>query len=280
MESYAGLEAENNSLICPNCGNALEQHAYEGGKRLARCWHCGGMIRAASQTRPEWGRGETLARVKPSLELVKSYGPPHFQCPYCEHINRESNLQQSDSLFCANCGADLKTACLNCEKPMYVLDHFCPFCRTDQERAQYELEAFFWQQYNEGKRLARSGRWEDAYNYLALFFNPEAIGAEPHRAKLAAEIYRSSIALEDGGEGLRLFNDAIERLRRRVDEDMQQERRRRLAMWGVGLLVFCMLALWSALTFGAWWAIFVIGLGLVVIVGLLILFVLLSVGGM
>ncbi|MEI6045275.1 MAG: zinc ribbon domain-containing protein [Chloroflexota bacterium] len=294
MNGYRELETESFSLNCPNCGEALERNAFEGGRRLTRCWHCGEMVRSAvrssrgrAETSPfsssEWAERNTpkASGSRIQLEQVPSHPYPNLQCPYCEHLNRELVVQaDKTSFYCTNCGAELKKACLNCERPMYVLDHFCPYCRTDQEEAQYELEALYWQQFNEGKRLAKIGHWEDAHRHLALFFNPDAIGADPVNLQRAEAVYRHSIATVDEGEGLRLFNESLQRLRHQIHEELKQEERRRWAKWGLGLLVLGLLALWSAVNFGAWWAIFAIALGVIVVIGLLILFVLLSISGM
>lgn len=287
MSGYTGLETQSYGLNCPNCGELLERTAFDGGRRLARCWHCGGLVRAQTRPRPvrteSENQGETGRLTGgfslPRLETAQSYAPPHLQCPYCEHVNRELPQANSPSLYCSNCGAELKKLCLNCDRPMYVLDHFCPYCRTDQERAQYELETLLWQEYNEGKRLAKLGYWEPAHRHLSLFFNPDAIGADPVHAGRAQAVYRHSIAPEDGGEGLRLYNEALQRLRQRANEELKQEERRKQAKWGVVALLVGLLALWSAFSLGAWWAIFAIGFGVVIVLALLILFVLLSIGG-
>lgn len=284
MSSYGELEIEHPGLFCPNCGEVLERNAFEGGRRLARCWHCGGMVRAAIRPRSSrTATGEWNERVTPRtrLEPASWYAPPSLQCPYCEHVNRENPSQtESSKVYCVNCGAALKMACLNCERPMYVLDHFCPYCRTDQERAQYELEVYCWQQFNEGKRLARLGRWDDAHSCLRIFFDPQAAGDDEPRTKYARTVYLNSIAMEDGGEGLRIFNETLEHLRRQANEQLRRDERSRLVKWGVVVALIGALGLWSALTLGSWWAIFAIGIAAIVLVGFLVLFILASIGGM
>ncbi len=288
MNSYAGLEAGSYySINCPNCGEVLEQNAFAGGRKLTRCWHCGGMVRAATRPRParngeagSWGEAGAGSPVseKTRLELAQSYSYPNLQCPYCEHVNQDS--ANSNSLYCANCGAELKKDCLHCSKPMYVLDHFCPYCRTDQERAQYELEAFYWQHFNEGKRLARAGQWEECHRHLAIFFEPHAIVTDDQTAQQAQAFYRHSIAPEDGGEGLRIYNESLAKLRRQIDDELKQERWRTLIKWSVVAGVLGLIAVWSALTFGSWWAIFAMGFGALILIGLVILFIIVSIGGM
>jgi len=291
MSSYAGIETENYSLNCPSCGEALERGAFEEGRHLARCWHCGKMVRAAVRPRTSWsalnsgqaeasGRGEQAAISRAQLETAPSYGPPNFQCPYCEHINREVSIQANQTLYCGNCGAALKKACLDCNRPIYILDHFCPYCRADQERVQYELEALYWQQFNEGKRLAKVRRWEEARHYLAIFFDPAAIGADPIQSQQAQQIYRRSIAPEDGGEGLRFYNEALHQMSQQAIKELKQERRREWFKWGFIATIVGLVALWSALTFGSWWAIFAIVLLVGLALGLLAFLFLISVGGM
>jgi transcription elongation factor Elf1 len=286
MNSYEELQIENPNLFCPACGEVLERDAFEGGKRLTRCWHCGGMVKAVVRPKAPWAVAgqyqEQTERVsnRTRLEQVPSYAPPNLQCPFCEHVNRELPGQSNPAgLFCANCGAALQKGCLNCDRPMYVLDHFCPYCRTDQGRALYELEVDYWHQYNEAKRLARMGRWEDAHSYLRVFFDPDVAETNP-KAKYARSIYLSSIAPQDGGEGLQIYNETLNHLRWQAKEELRQEQRRRMLKWVIGAFLLGLLALWSAMTFGSWWAIFVIGLGAVVLIGIIILFILISIGGM
>ncbi len=282
-------------LSCPNCGAALAQAAMAAGQRLARCRQCGQMLRRpfrrtwptspaagreSASTAFAWTDTSAFVPTPPEagdyLETGPNYPPPALQCPYCEHLNQD-NPRMGAGQFCGNCGAHLKKTCLNCDAPMYILDHFCTRCRSDQERVKYEVEGMYWQRFNEGKRLAGLGRWQDAERELSLFFEPDP-NLDREQIRQARQIYISSIAPFDGGEGLRLYNEARAALR---DEEEAYERRlarRRNQRWIVLAALPVLLAVLSALTFGSWWAIFVIVPVVGVALALLILFVLANIG--
>jgi hypothetical protein len=151
---------------------------------------------------------------------------------------------------------------------MYVLDHFCTHCRSDQEKAKYEIEGVYWQHFNEGKRLAQMGRWADAERELGLFFNPLP-GLDRDHVRLAHQIYVSSIAPYDGGEGLRLYNEAVEQLRLAQEAYRRKAQRARYGKWAAVGVVILLLAVFSAVTLGSWWAIFII----VPVASLLLIFI-------
>lgn len=254
---------------CPSCGAGIPAEALAGGQRLARCRQCGQMLRrvvtrvwpadpaAASPVR-DWNRSLPEPASQEHLEPAPIYPYPALQCPYCEHINQDlPPLRLSGQQYCANCGADLKKHCLRCDAPMYVLDYYCMRCRSDQEQLKYELEALYWQHYNEGKRLAQIGRWQDAERELSLFFNPRP-DYDPEDVRQARQIYASSIRPSDEGEGLRLYNEAVEHLRRAYQTRQRRLQRRKMARWGAVGAGVLLLGVFSALTFGSWWAIFVI----------------------
>jgi hypothetical protein len=255
---------------CPACGASLPDEAFAAGQRLARCRHCSKMVRReTSQGWPSSGTLQDSAAFQPEtiqqaqiqqerLQLAPSYAYPALACPYCEHLSQDGPAMRSNGQqFCANCGADLKKACLNCDEPMYILDHFCTRCRSDQEKAKYEIEGVYWQHFNEGKRLAQLGRWQDAERELGLFFNP-APGLDREHVRLAHQIYVSSIAPFDGGEGLRLYNEAVEQLRLTQEAYRQKLQRRKYQKWAAVAVAILCLAVFSAVTLGSWWAVFVI----------------------
>jgi hypothetical protein len=278
---------------CPSCGVGLPAEALAGGQRLARCRQCGQMLRRvvtrlwptqsaafdAASTTPDWNRGLPEPAPQEHLEPAPVYPYPALQCPYCEHINQDvPAIRLNGQQYCANCGADLKKKCLRCDEPMYVLDYYCMRCRSDQEQLKYELEALYWQHYNEGKRLARLGRWLDAERELSLFFNPRR-EFDPEDVRLARQIYASSIRPSDDGEGLQLYNEAVEHLRRSYEARQRSLRRRKYARWGAVGGGILLLGIFSAITFGSWWAIFVIVpfAGLLVV---MLIFILLSILGL
>jgi hypothetical protein len=261
---------------CPACGAVLPDEAFAGGQRLARCRRCSKLVRR--ETAQGWPvSGAFDGRALPPegyaepdrLEIFPSYPYPVMPCPYCEHLNQDGLAQRADGQqFCANCGADLKKLCLNCGEPMYVLDHFCTRCRADQERTKYEIEGVYWQRFNEGKRLAQMGRWADAERELGLFFNP-APTLDRDQVRLAHQIYASSIAPADHGDGLRLYNEVVEQLRLTGAAQRRKQQRQRYYKWVAVAAVVLLLGIFSAVTLGSWWAIFVI----VPVASLLILFI-------
>jgi hypothetical protein len=264
---------------CPACGATLPDEAFAAGQRLARCRRCSKMVHrvipqgwplnpgGSLQVEGEESSPETFQAER--LEVAPSYAYPALACPYCEHLNQDgSSIRPNGQQFCANCGADLKKACLNCDEPMYVLDHFCTHCRSDQEKAKYEIEGVYWQHFNEGKRLAQMGRWADAERELGLFFNPVP-GLDRDHVRLAHQIYVSSIAPYDGGEGLRLYNEAVEQLRRSQEAYQRKAQRARYGKWAAVGAVILLLAVFSAVTLGSWWAIFII----VPVASLLVIFI-------
>jgi hypothetical protein len=251
---------------CPACSAALPDEAFAAGQCLARCRRCSKMVRR--ETTQGWPLSGPLldSRALPPevnavperLEIFPSYPYPALPCPYCEHINQDGLTQRPDGQqFCANCGADLKKSCLNCAEPMYTLDHFCTRCRTDQEKARYEIEGVYWQRFNEGKRLARTNRWQDAERELGLFFNP-APTLDREQVRLAHQIYVSSIAPADHGDGLRLYNEVVEQLRITQAARRRKQQRQKYYKWVAVAVAVVLLAIFSAVTLGSWWAIFVI----------------------
>ena len=247
---------------CPACSAALPDEAFAGGQHLTRCRRCSKMVRRqAVQGWPLQGGSTLQPEVyagQERLEISPSYPYPVLACPYCEHLNQDGLAQRPDGQqFCANCGADLKKSCLNCNEPMYVLDHFCTRCRADQEKAKYEIEGAYWQRFNEGKRLAQIGRWQDAERELGLFFNPVPTLDRDH-VRLAHQIYVSSIAPADRGDGLRLYNEAVEQLRITQAAQRRRQRRQKYYKWIALASAVLLLAVFSAVTLGSWWAIFVI----------------------
>ncbi|MDB5079396.1 MAG: hypothetical protein JWP00_1320 [Chloroflexi bacterium] len=270
---------------CPGCGANLPDAAFAAGQRLARCRRCSKMVHRETPQPQGWPVGPDRplqeSRSFPAspsqpdrLEVAPSYAFPALACPYCEHLNQDGRSVRPDGQqFCANCGADLKKACLTCDEPMYVLDHYCTRCRSDQEKAKYEIEGVYWQHFNEGKRLVQLGRWEDAERELGLFFNP-APGLDREHVRLAHQIYVSSIAPFDGGEGLELYNEAVEQVRLSREAYRQKLQRRKYQKW-VGLAVAALLlGILSAVTLGSWWAIFIIvplASFIIILVGWLIL---------
>lgn len=236
------------------------------GQRLARCRQCSKMVRR--ETAQGWpvSNASTESRsLQPELYngpdrlvVFPSYAYPIIPCPYCEHLNQDGLAQRPDGQqFCANCGADLKKLCLSCGEPMYVLDHFCTRCRSDQERAKYEIEGVYWQRFNEGKRLAGLHRWQDAERELSFFFNPLP-GLDRNEVRLAHQVYVSSIAPNDHGEGLRLYNEAVAKVRLIEATRRRKEQRRKYYKWVAAAVVILLLGIFSAVTLGSWWAIFVI----------------------
>lgn len=271
---------------CPGCGANLPDESFAAGQRLARCRRCSKMVRRESaqnwpvsgtlrdnqlsgqpngqpglplssqQTSPNFQAAPYFEQEK--LEIAPAYAYPALACPYCEHINTDSpSMRANGQQFCANCGADLKKACLNCDAPMYILDHFCTQCRSDQEKARYEIEGVYRQHFNEGKRLAQMDRWQDAERELSLFFNP-APDLDRDHVRLAHQIYISSIAPYDNGEGLRLYNEAVEQGRRLVAAQRRKEQRSKYIKWMAVVAAILLLGIFSAVTLGSWWAIFII----------------------
>ncbi len=272
-------------LYCPGCGAGLPFEAMAAGQRLARCRQCGKLVRKID--RRAWPAtiydkltGDQNYSGQPDdeeirLEIAPNYPYPALPCAYCEHINHDhppvrSNGQQ----FCANCGADLKKFCLNCDAPIFVLDYYCTHCRSDQEKVKYAVEAMYWQHYNEGKRLAGLGRWEDAERELSVFFNPSPDLDREH-IRRARQIYISSIAPYDAGQGLQLYNESIERLRLAEEARERQLQRRQMQRWAWRGGAVVGLAVISWLVFGSWWTIFVIVPGLLLLIAVLV-FLLLS----
>ncbi|HEX2916173.1 MAG TPA: hypothetical protein VH186_35765 [Chloroflexia bacterium] len=291
---------ENNArLTCPSCGAGLPPDTMSAGQRLARCKQCGQMLRRpvrrnwpgspaakleSAPTAFSWGdyqaNTEGLFRPEPGekLELAPSYPYPALQCPYCEHVNQDQpRIRASGQQFCANCGADLKKNCLSCDASLYVLDHYCTHCRTDQEKLKYEIEGLYWQHYNEGKRLAQLGRWEDAERELSLFFNPQP-GLDPGHVRQARQIYVKNIAPYDGGEGLRLYNECIEQLRLADEAYQRQLQRRKYQKWGMIAALVVALGIFSSMVFGSWLTIFVLIPLVAVGIALLVLFILSNLG--
>lgn len=263
-------------LQCPACKTVLPQSAMASGQRLARCKECGQMVRRAIKqawpasasaaannesdpTTFEWDG--TLVYQTPqnvALEIGPTPTYPAMPCPYCEYVNQAAGKARADGQqFCTNCSANLKKTCLNCDQSLYVLDHFCRFCRADQEKVQYEIEALYWQHFNEGKRLALAGRWEDAEQELSLFFAPDPHLDRQH-VRRAHQIYVSNIAPQDGGEGLHLYHDVLEGLRRQEAKQGRGLQRRKYGRWvAIGAVVLG-LGLFSSTAFGAWWLIFLL----------------------
>lgn len=252
---------------CPACSANLPDEAFAAGQRLVRCRRCSKMVRRDTPQgwplQPSGAIQDTRTSppetsLQERLELAPSYAYPALACPYCEHLNQDGPaMRPNGQQFCANCGADLKKACLSCDEPMYVLDHFCTRCRSDQEKARYEIEGVYWQHFNEGKRLAQMGRWQDAERELGLFFNPTP-GLDREHVRLAHQIYVSSIAPSDSGDGLRIYNEAVEQLRLAQQAFQNKLQRRKYQKWAAVALLIGILAVFSAVTLGSWWAIFII----------------------
>jgi hypothetical protein len=221
------------------------------------------------------------------LELVPRYPYPNLQCPYCEHLNYDNVAGDAENgrrtqQYCANCGADLKKACLVCSYPLYILDNFCGRCRSDQEQAEYQLEAVYWQRFNEGKRLAQAKRWEDAYQELSLFFGTDRevadIGYNIKQVREARQLYRTSIANHDKGVGLQLYNDSREQLRRVAQAHKRAAQARRFIKYAAVAVGLLMMGTWSAFNLGAWWSIFVLVPAVVLILGFLVILMLIHFG--
>ncbi len=306
MYSYLN---DNLRLDCPVCSTALGQKQVQNGRRLARCRGCGTLLRIVSSESEaaanessgtpfdwphnRWGLHDVKTepvRLHPALaaratetkftvQIAARQPYPNLQCPYCEHLNYDTSggseagwrVQQ----FCANCGADLKKECLVCSYPLYVLDHFCGRCRSDQERAEYEFEAVYWQRFNEGKRLATAQRWDAACRELTLFFGTDRETAEAgfniKEVREARHIYRSSIASYDRGVALNLYHECQEQVRREARATQQAIQRGRVLKYVAGAGLLLAMGVWSALNLGAWWSIFI----LVPAVGLVLVFLLL-----
>ncbi len=274
---------------CPSCGAGLPPEALSSGQRLARCRKCSQMLRLVSArnwpTHPSESAPHPLDRgysagsaLMEQLEPLPGYPPPALQCPYCEHVNTDSpSYRASGQQFCANCGADLKKDCLNCDASLYVLDYYCTRCRSDQEQLKYEIEAVYWQHYNEGKRLAALGRWQDAERELSLFFGT-ATDFDREHLRRARQIYVRSIAPYDAGEGLRIYNDVLEQLRLLEEDSERRLQRRKRRKWVLAGAGFLLLALFSASTLGSWWAIFIVAPVVALLLVLLILFLFGSLG--
>lgn len=290
----------NQNLQCPNCGVKLRPSQTENGYRLARCWNCGQMMRFVNALDLRWKGNlpdpKTLDWQNPNLtipdfpeiqnrglvvEAIKAYPYPYMQCPKCEHVNyaNDATLQ-----YCVNCGEDLKKSCIVCDQPLYVLDQFCSNCRNDQERAQIELEAFYWQRYNEGKRLAEAGNYAEARRNFDLFFSPE-YPDDPEQARMynqARFVYKTSIAPLDGNDGIIWYNrvldaqhDVQERYIRSVTKKAKSTKRRYL-----GLLIVSVIAmsLVSNALLDTWWAIFLVGPVAGIVLFLILLILLFSLG--
>ena len=283
--AWANPGEASGRLRCPGCGAGLPHDALGAGQRLTRCRQCGQMVRRA--VRRNWPAAafesfsgdrnyatiDEDAEVR--LEVAPDYTYPALPCPYCEHINHDAPpIRVSGQQYCAHCGADLKKSCLNCDAPLYILDYYCTHCRSDQERVKYEVEALYWQHYNEGKRLADIGRWQDAERELSLFFNPHDDLDREH-VRRARQIYVSSIAPFDSGHGLQVYNETMAQLRQ-VDESharYMQRRKRQRWVWRAGFVV--LLGIFSSIFLGSWWAVFVI-VPLVALAFIILAFVLLA----
>jgi predicted amidophosphoribosyltransferase len=290
----------NQSLLCPNCGVKLRSSQTGSGYRLARCWNCGQMMRFVNALELNWKGNlpnpKDLDRHDPSLTLpalpdikdkgflvepIKTYTYPHLQCPKCEHVNyaNDSSVQ-----YCVNCGDDLKKSCIVCDQPLYVLDQFCSNCRNDQERAQIELEAFYWQRYNEGKRLAESGNYGEARRNFDLFFSPE-YPDDPEQARMynqARFIYRTSIAPVDGNKGIVWYNrvlDAQHTVQERyVQTATRKAKRTKRRYWVLLAVSVVTMSIASNAIFGAVWAIFLVGPVAGVIAFIILMLLLASIG--
>jgi hypothetical protein len=283
LNTWSNSEEKPLRWQCPSCGAGVPAEALAGGQKLVRCRQCSQMLRRVIT--PTWPIHPSAAYesaphpndagyIRPEftpqerLEPAPSYPYPTLQCPYCEYINHASPpIRLSGQQYCANCGADLKKNCLNCDASLYVLDNYCTRCRSDQEQLKYEIEAYYWQIYNEGKRLAQLGRWRDAERELSLFFNPrpEIDQADARRAR---QIYTRSIAPTDNSEGLQLYNEARAQLRHAYEARQRRLQHRKWVWAGLSGIAVLMLGLFSASTFGAWWVIFII----VPVIGLLVIF--------
>ncbi len=294
-------EREAGRWRCPACGEGFSQEAFAGGRRMARCRRCSQMVRkvipgiwptspsVGTESAPhpqdwqDFSYQSPTAPLAEQLELAPSYPPPSLQCPYCEHLSRDMGIIRANGQqFCANCGGGLKKLCLNCTSPMYVLDYHCPVCRSDQEKLKYEIEALYWQQYNEGKRLAQLGRWYDAEQALAIFFRPSPQD-DPEEVRRARQVYASNLAATDGGEGLQLYNEAVEQLRQNQAAEQlylqRQQQRRQWTKWGAIGGALLLMGIFSATTLGSWWAIFLVA-PVVVFLLVIILFFLASMFGL
>lgn len=228
----------------------------------------------------EQSTGQPVA-TKVTVEIAKRYPYPYLQCPFCEQLNydvRGPDQNWQTQQFCSNCGADLKKECLNCGYPLYILDHFCGRCRSDQERAEYEFEAWFWQHFNEGKRLAQNKEWGLALRELSLFFGPDRetafYGYGARQVREARRVYRGNISNRDRGEGLRLYNECHQQLKKEAQAQAQAMQRRKLAKYLVIGLVLILMGVWSASSLGSWWAIFVLIPAVALIMGGLLLMLL------
>ncbi len=281
-----------NSPDCPTCGVTVSQEQLQPDRRLARCWNCGQMLRLvyeragvawpasrppeeSAPTQFNWGEGTKtlpeMARLR--IETAPFYPYPSIQCPHCEFVNSEAGLPNG-SLFCVNCGQDLKKNCIVCDTPMYLLDRFCRNCRNDQESAQYQLEAIYWQHYNEGVKLAQAKRWQEARDYLALFFNPAPPQAaqERQRQQQARQIYLRSIAPAEGERGLNLYRKSGEELIKAEARVKTRALRRKFRKWGMIGGGFLLAGIWSTIVLGNFGAIFALIPVAVVIALVLILF--------
>lgn len=273
----AGLEFNNfERLRCPACGKILAQEAWAQGQRLGRCRYCSNLVRRVTERPWPWpvvpprSTGESgnssldsgatgsqedysnLPPTSPVLQVVSGLPALTLPCSYCEHVNRDEGMPQQ---FCGNCGANLKKTCISCSAPMAVTDYFCPRCGNDQEQAKLQVEAFYWQRYNEGKRQSQLGNWEAVRRELGLFLDTRSNDEyDPLEARRARQLYATAIAPRDGGEGIRLYNEALEHLQKR-----QQGRRRQKALRKTlprtilaGLLLLPGLLL-AATTGAIWW---------------------------
>ena len=275
-------------LRCPGCGAGLPFEAMAAGQRLARCRQCGQLVRKAVRRKWPTTVYETVSGdrnyatvdedAEVNLEVAPGYPYPALPCPYCEHINHDAPpIRSTGQQYCANCGADLKKPCLNCDGPLYILDHYCTHCRSDQEQVKYEIEGMYWQHYNEGKRLAGLGRWADAERELALFFNPRTDLDREH-VRRARQIYVSSIAPFDAGQGLQTYNEAVGHLRQADEHDRRRLERRKLQRWAWRGGAVLALSLVSWIVFGSWWAIFLVVPAVGLLLFLLVVFVLAHLG--
>lgn len=287
----------NQNLLCPNCGVTLRRSQTENGNRLARCWNCGQMLRFVNRVELKWKGAlpnpekfdinatiPALPEIKDAgllAEATKTYNYPYLQCPKCEHVNYANN---ANFQYCVNCGEDLKKNCIVCDQPLYVLDQFCSNCRNDQERALLELEAFYWQRYNEGKRQTEAGNWQEARRNFDLFFSHD-YPDDPEQSRMynqARFIYKTSIAPLEGTDGVVWYNQVLDAQResqvqysQAITRKAKSTKRRYLILLG-GLVVTMSLA--SNAVLGTWWAIFLVGPIAGIIAFVILLLLLFSIG--
>lgn len=273
-EMFSG-ELEFEKLNCPACRRLLPREAWLNGQRLGRCRGCGKLVRRVTERpwpwpvgeRPttesaptafEWGSSPTAETVQmrspaPTLlELAPNYPALTLPCPYCEHVNTESHAPQQ---FCGNCGANLKKSCAACDAPMFVMDYFCNRCGSDQEQAKLQIEAGYWQRYNEGKRLAGAGDWAGACRELGLFVVGNGGENDPLETRRARQFYLSTIAPRDNNEGVELYNQAaaaLEKLRQKAKRDHAKPSGRN--RWGQIIVMWSLVITFVVATItGTWW---------------------------